>query len=392
MSMKSEAGVAASLALINISIRMLSPKRLEDGVATSLCDAYFLPLIQLLSSQTTFHSGGKARAAICQTMVTLLVQLGEKMETRESASEVLMPTLKGFFACFSAVHEKSNAGSKSQTPASGLSPARSVGSSEVHLQQNGFETDKKGGEMFSSTLTSDNPFGTGTETRATSMNRGIPTPTAVKQHPLTPQKEDLNVTPKLARHSRELKEEVLLGESETYRQICATFSKPMACNSYIEFCRLLGQYNLGAKLYNTELIEQITYDHDEATLSMSPLPNVLSETPPESNLSSESDDDSDGGDTFLEKKDAATKVGPIIAITHLGKDASGFGRSSWFVDLDEKEESARESVLQGTKDDEVNVRSVVNRNIPYAVCGLIGVVSLFMLSIPCVLCTYTVYP
>ena len=77
----------------------------------------------------------------------------------------------------------------------------------------------------------------------------------------------------------------------------------------------------------------------------------LPETPPSSDLSSESDDDSDNEDTSFEKKEAAIKVGPIIAVTGLGKDASGFGRSSWFVDLDDKEESARESV---TKDDEVN--------------------------------------
>ena len=359
MSVKSEAGVATSLALINISIRMLSPKRLEDGVATSLCDTYFLPLIQLLSSQTTFHSGGRARAAICQTMVSLLVQLGKKMETRESASEVLMPTLKGFFACFSAVHEKSNTGSKSQTPASGLSPARSAETNEVHLRQNGFEMDEKGGEMFPSTPTSDNPFGIGSETQASLTSRDIPTSTDVEQHPLTLKKEDLDVTPKLARHSRELKEEVLLGENETYRQVCATFSKLMAYTSYVKFCQLLGQYNLGAKLYNTELIEQITYGHDETMLPKSPLPNILSETPPDSDYSSESDDDSDGGETSFEKKEAAIKVGPIIAVTGLGKDASGFGRSSWFVDLDEKEESVRENALQGTKDDEVNDTSEV---------------------------------
>lgn len=276
------------------------------------------------------------------------------MQTRESASEVLMPTLQGFFACFSVVHEKSNAGSKSQTPISGLSPARSAEQSEMHLQQNGFETDKKGGEMLSSAPTSDNPFGTGSdETQASLTNRDIPTSTDVEQHPFTPKKEDLNITPKLARHSRELKEEVLLGESETYRQLCATFSKLMAYNSYIQFCHLLGQYNLRAKLYNTELIEQIFYGHDETTLPKNPLPNVLSETPPNSDLSSESDDDSDVEDPSFEKKEAAIKVGPIIAVTGLGKDASGFGRSSWFVDLNEKEESARETILQGTKDDEV---------------------------------------
>ena len=342
MSMKSEAGVAASLALIKLSIKALSPKTLEDGVANELSDHYFLPLIQLLSAQTTFPSGGKARAAICQTMVSLLIQLGEKLETRELASEVLMPTVKGFFACFSVVHET---GSKMHTPA-GQSPARSGD----ELRQNGLDRD----ENVSVTPTVDDPLGTRNKPQRSLkeldlMNRDKPTAEMVEQHPLTPQKEDLDVTPKLARHSRELKEEVLLGESETYRQVCATFSRPMAHNSYIQFCRLLGQYNLGDKLYNRELIEQIAYGHDEAAQPKSPLPNVLTEPAPESDLSSESDDDSDG-DMSIEKRDAAIKVGPIIAVTGLGKDASGFGRSSWFVDLNEKEESARENIA---KDEEV---------------------------------------
>ena len=124
----------------------------------------------------------------------------------------------------------------------------------------------------------------------------------------------------------------------------------MAHNSYIQFCRLLGQYNLGDKLYNRELIEQIAYGHDEAAQPKSPLPNVLAELEPESDPSSESEDDSDGGETSIEKRDAAIKVGPIIAVTGLGKDASGFGRSSWFVSLDEREESAKETV---TKEEEV---------------------------------------
>ena len=343
MSMKSEAGVAASLALVKLSIKALSPKTLEDGVANDISDHYFLPLIQLLSAQTTFPSGGKARAAICQTMVSLLVQLGEKLETRELASEVLMPTVKGFFACFSVVHET---GSKMHAP-TGQSPIKSAGDG---LKQNG-GVDRD--EIVSVTPTIDDPLGTRngphrdrSPKELNLMNRGVPPAEMVEQHPLTPQKEDLDVTPKLARHSRELKEEVLFGESETYRQVCATFSRPMAHNSYIQFCRLLGQYNLGDKLYNRELIEQIAYGHDEAAQPKSPLPNVLAELEPESDPSSESEDDSDGGESSIEKRDAAIKVGPIIAVTGLGKDASGFGRSSWFVALDEREESAKETVAK----------------------------------------------
>ena len=351
MSMKSEAGVAASLALVKLSIKALSPKTLEDGVANDIADHYFLPLIQLLSAQTTFPSGGKARAAICQTMVSLLVQLGEKLETRELASEVLMPTVKGFFACFSVVHET---GSKMHAP-TGQSPTKST--SDELKQNGGLDRD----EIVSVTPTVDDPLGTRngpcrdrSPKELDLTNRGIPAADMVEQHPLTPQKEDLDVTPKLARHSRELKEEVLFGESETYHQVCATFSRPMAHNSYIQFCRLLGQYNLGDKLYNRELIEQIAYGHDEAAQPKSPLPNVLTELVPESDPSSESEDDSDGGEMSIEKRDAAIKVGPIIAVTGLGKDASGFGRSSWFVDLDEREESARETIAKEEEVEKIN--------------------------------------
>ena len=128
----------------------------------------------------------------------------------------------------------------------------------------------------------------------------------------------------------------------------------MGHSSYVQFCRLLGQYNLGDKLYNRELIEQIAYAHDETTQPKNPLPNILTEPATESDLSSESEDESDGELSF-EKRDAAIKVGPIIAVTGLGKEASGFGRSSWFVDLHEKEESTRENIV---KEEEVCVCNV----------------------------------
>ena len=44
----------------------------------NLCATYFIPLIQLLSSQTTFPSGGKARAAICHAAVKILLQIGKR--------------------------------------------------------------------------------------------------------------------------------------------------------------------------------------------------------------------------------------------------------------------------------------------------------------------------
>ena len=80
-----------------------------------------MPLIQLLSSHTTFPSGGEGRAAICRSMIDLMIALGERLG-REEASLVLIPTLELFFLCFDSVHsneEETQLWSAGGTPTKG---------------------------------------------------------------------------------------------------------------------------------------------------------------------------------------------------------------------------------------------------------------------------------
>lgn len=48
------------------------------------------------------------------------------------------------------------------------------------------------------------------------------------------------------------------------QQLCKVFTPKLAHSAYVKMCLVLGQLNLRRELYNTELVEQITYSHDEA--------------------------------------------------------------------------------------------------------------------------------
>ena len=120
MSVKSEAGVAASLALMRIAIRHLLHTSLQN-IAHDVCESYFVPLIQLLSAHTVFPSGGEGRAAVCRSLIDLMIMLGERLG-REEASEVLIPTLELFFLSFDSVHsneEETQLWNNSGTPNDG---------------------------------------------------------------------------------------------------------------------------------------------------------------------------------------------------------------------------------------------------------------------------------
>ena len=186
-----------------------------------ICDRYFLPLIQLLSSQTTFPGGGKARAAICESMVKLLISLGEQLG-REQACNLLGSTLQCFFASFSGVHQEER---------------RASSSSNVTGAPNGHIEPELASTPVSSSL---KHTGGGSTSR--------PEAKTVEFHPLTEPVE---------------KEGSNLLDSEAYQQLCATFSKPMAHSAYVIFCKLLGQIYLQDCLYNSELIEQLAYTHDK---------------------------------------------------------------------------------------------------------------------------------
>ena len=93
-------------------------------------------------------------------------------------------------------------------------------------------------------------------------------------------------------------------------------------------------------LTNAELIEAIAYSHDnEAQSHSSPLASILTEhLSGDSDTNSESGSDVDSDSDLGVVRDAALKVGPIVAVTGLNMEEAGFRKSSWFVDLEEEEE------------------------------------------------------
>ena len=177
------------------------------------------------------------------------------------------------------------------------------------------------------------------ESLAQSVGKVVPTATEVESHPLKNGEAgvDSEATP-LPRSN------TLIEENEAYRQVCATFSPAMAHAAYVPFCILLGQINLNKNLYNTDLIEHIAYSHDKIAQPNSPLPTVWDVPATEPEDSSDSDSTSSSDDSFDDSlRDVAMKLGPVAAAVHsksgLGSDAAGFGRSSWFVGLEEGGES-----------------------------------------------------
>ena len=54
--------------------------------------------------------------------------------------------------------------------------------------------------------------------------------------------------------------------------------------------------------------------------------------------------DSDSEDDVV--RDASMRVGPVSAVTGLGKDEAGFGKSSWFVTLQEDDKTKTEGVSE----------------------------------------------
>lgn len=182
-----------------------------------------------------------------------------------------------------------------------------------------------------------------TPTDLSVTSRVVPESTPVDIHPLSPAvtKNDildssLNSTPKAMPPVEPL-------QSEAYSQVCATFSQAMAHAAYIPFCRLLGQHYLNSNLYNTDLIEHIAYKHDAIVKPTSPMPTALfTDSDDDSEVSSVGESDSE--DDVV--RDAVLSVGPVSAVTGLGKDEPGFGKSSWFVTLQEDDKTKTEGVSE----------------------------------------------
>ena len=128
-------------------------------------------------------------------------------------------------------------------------------------------------------------------------------------------------------------------------QLHQTFSPAMAHAAYIPFCMLLGQISLNTELRNTELIEHIAYGYDNhAGQENRVLPSIFLPSEDEGSSSSNSDsEDSTTADTTRPaeeelERDVTIKLGPVEALQQrrgLGRDAVSFGRTTWFVDLNQ---------------------------------------------------------
>lgn len=137
-----------------------------------------------------------------------------------------------------------------------------------------------------------------------------------------------------------------LQDSEYYKQLSTTFSKSLVHSSYITFCKLLGQYYLQDVLLNADLIEELAYSHDEEVRPYTPPSSIFSDPIiNDTDITSDSSDESDNEEGEVEgeeeevetaaARDAALKVGPVVALTQLNMEEAGFRKSSWFVDLDD---------------------------------------------------------
>ena len=234
-------------------------------------------------------------------MVKLLLLLGENLG-RELACEKLGPILQCFFACFSGMHQNEASSGKKTTPPRTKDESDPVKNSSRQADL---------GMSF--------PVGSVSHLEGKT----------VEVHPLTESRNEI-VTPTPSSY---------IQDNEVYCQLCATFSKAVAHFSYINFCKLLGQYYLQDSLRNADMIEQIIYSHDEVANPNSPLVSILTDPVDcnsDTNSDSKSEDDSDDDDVGM-ARDAALMVGPIAAVTGLNLEEAGFRKSSWFVELEGEE-------------------------------------------------------
>lgn len=96
------------------------------------------------------------------------------------------------------------------------------------------------------------------------------------------------------------------------QQLCKVFTPKLAHSAYVTMCLVLGQLNLRRELYNTELVEQITYSHDEATQVPTTFPQPTNFLPSSSYSSDQSGYTScDSGD---ECDFAINNLGPFMNI------------------------------------------------------------------------------
>ena len=328
-----------------------------------LCDSFFIPLIQLLSSQTIFPSGGSARATICHSLVLILLKIGERLG-REKSSVLLLETLRLFFTCFDAVYMQCSPGISESLASSGSSRGRSETASGSS-QSSGFTSQvsapgklQNGRERGRSNT--DSPVASGSRwgnpnhpKKAVSLDKDghgttVVLATQVTSHPLS---SDSDKTQRAHANPNQKK---MVDPSEALEQLRDTFSPAMAHAMYIPFCKLLGQIKLNTELRNTELIEQLAYRYDEDVQQQTRLPSVFLASDNEQSSSSNSESEDSAGEEREEDelvRDVTIKLGPVVALQKkrgLDQDAVNFGRPSWFINLQDEGDETGVSLLTGS--------------------------------------------
>lgn len=296
-----------------------------------LCENIFIPLIQLLSSQTIFPSGGEARATVCHSLVLILLKIGEKLGREKSL--VLLETLRLFFTCFDGVYTQCGSHDTLESVATVVGERSRAESSSV-LQHSTLVSQKSapgklqaGGRERSNTASpsmmssrrgkwnhSKNTVSLDREGQATSSLA-------------TQVTSDNGVTPIINKPK---------WPEALEKQLQATFTPAMAHATYIPFCKLIGQIKITNELQNSDLIEQIAYKYDNDVKEKICLPSVFptSEDEPSSLSSAESDDST--AEEYDTAHDVTIKLGPVVALQRkrgLSEDAVDFGRPNWFVNL-----------------------------------------------------------
>ena len=120
ISVKVEANIAASVAILEMSVNKTNNAELLLKIMDDISRSYFKPLFKVLSSKIiVFPNGTEARATICHSTVQLLKEICRKLG-RIRSSEVLMDALQSFFNCFSTAHGKEKPVSGLLTPVEGF--------------------------------------------------------------------------------------------------------------------------------------------------------------------------------------------------------------------------------------------------------------------------------
>ena len=272
ISVKAESCIAASIAVCELVIMKTKSDESLLGLVEDLSSSYFQSFFTLLSSSKhVFPSGPKARMTLCHSLVLMMRQSCSRLGWSRSA-EVLMDVLKCFFDCYSTAHGKVTHNVNSLSP-----------------------VEEYFGQKYSSRMS----FSTSSVS------------------------EPLN--------------------SVAVKQVLATFSPDFVHDTYVHFCKLIGQIQMSKHLNNIDAIEDLHALYSEQMRkssserrSPSTLPSLLVGLTDQNTL--ESSTSSEGSSTDGSLDYDLYQLGPSQTYqgkTGLGRDSTGFGGTSWFVDMDD---------------------------------------------------------